>query len=115
MELDVKTLAQIREIGGDELLGRLARLFLEHTPLRLEEIRRGLASDDWSRTARAVHSLRSSSVTLGAIELAETAARLESLAGEQKREDFESGLPELEEETRTALLALKKLAEVPTA
>lgn len=112
MELDAKTLSQIREIGGDELLGRLARLFLEHTPLRLEEVRRGLASDDWSRTARAVHSLRSSSVTLGAMDLAQTAAELERFAGEEKREQFESTLPVLEEKTRTALLVFGKLAEI---
>lgn len=109
MELDAKTLSQIREIGGDELLGRLARLFLEHTPLRLEEIRRGLASDDWSRTARAVHSLRSSSVTLGAVDLAQTAAELERMAGAEKREQFEAALPVLKEKTQTTLLVLEKL------
>lgn len=109
MELDAKTLSQIREIGGDELLDKLARLFLENTPLRLEEVRRGLAADDWSRASRAVHSVRSSSVTLGAMELAEVAARLERLAGEEKREQFEGALPELQESAQTALAVIEKL------
>ncbi len=110
MELDRKTLAQIREIGGDELLGRLARLYLEHTPVRIEEVRRGLAAGDWPRTLRAIHSMRSSSATLGANELAQTAAELERLAEEGNRDRLESSLPELEEQTQTALRALAKLA-----
>ncbi len=110
MELDVKTLAQIREIGGDELLGRMARLYLEHTPVRIEEIRRALAAGDWSRTRRAIHSMRSSSATLGANELAQTAAELERMAEQENREQLESSLPGLEKQTQTALRALEKLA-----
>ncbi len=110
MELDAKTLAQIREIGGDELLGRLAKLFLEHTPVRLEEVRRGLAMGDWTRTARAIHSVRSSSVTLGAVDLANTAAELEQIASEEDREQLESALPRLEQRIQTALVALGQLA-----
>ena len=111
MELDTKTLAQIREIGGDELLAKMARLYLEHTPLRLEEIRRALAAGDWSRTRRAIHSMRSSSATLGASELAQTAAELERVAEQENREQLESSLPELEKQAQTALRAFEKLAQ----
>ncbi len=109
VELDAKTLAQIRRIGGDDLLGRLARLFLEHTPVRLEEIRRGIVAGDWPRAALAIHSLRSSSVTLGAIELAERAAVLERLAEREETEALESALPSLEEHARAALLSMRRL------
>ena len=110
MELDAKTLSQIREIGGDDLLGRLARLYLENTPLRLEEIRRGLAIGDWGRTALALHSVRSSSVTLGATELAKTAAELEKMAVAENREQLEFALPGFEKQAQMALLALEELA-----
>lgn len=110
MELDEGTLSQIRGLGGDELLRRLARLYLEHTPLRLEEVRRGVAAQDWKRTARAIHSVRSSSATLGAVDLAETAADLEALADEERRAQLEAGLPDFEKEIRAALGALAKLA-----
>jgi HPt (histidine-containing phosphotransfer) domain-containing protein len=109
VELDAKTLSQIREIGGEELLARLARLFLEHTPLRLEEVRRGLAAGDWSRISRAIHSLRSSSVTLGAVDLARTAAELEAMAGEENREQLEAALPGLAKKAELALRVLEKL------
>lgn len=104
-------MSQIRNIGGDELLARLARLFLEHTPVRLEEIRRGLLAGDWSRTALAIHSLRSSSVTLGATDLAERAADLERLATHKKRKALESALPGMEEETRSVLRRMRSLTE----
>ncbi len=113
MELDVKTLVQIREIGGDELLGRLARLYLEHTPMRLAEIRRGLAAGDWPRAERAIHSLRSSSLTLGATELGQSAAAMETVAKQQNREQLESWLPGLEKQAQAALQALEKLASQP--
>lgn len=111
VELDAKTLSQIRNIGGDELLGRLARLFLERTPVRLKEIRRGLSKGDWSRTSLAIHSLRSSSVTLGALELAAEAAELERMATEKEREALKSALPGLEEKTQAVLAAMKTLSE----
>ena len=110
MELDTETLSQIREIGGDKLLGKLARLYLEHTPVRLEEIRRALAAGDWSRTADAMHSLRSSSATLGANELAQTAAEMERMAEQGNSEELEISLPGLEKQTQMALRALEKLA-----
>lgn len=109
LELDTETLSQIRAIGGEELLGKLARLYLENTPMRLEELRRGMAAGDWERTARAIHSVRSSSVTLGAIELAETAATMEKMAEAGERERLESSLPELLEQTQAALQALGEL------
>jgi HPt (histidine-containing phosphotransfer) domain-containing protein len=110
VELDAKTLAQIRKIGGDELLARLARLYLEHTPVRIEEMRRGLAVSNWKRTALAIHSLRSSSVTLGAVDLAESAADLEKLAEAGKKDELERALPVLESMTQAVLQAVGELA-----
>lgn len=109
MELNAETLSQIRQIGGNELLSRLAKLYLEHTPMRLEEIRCGLAEADWRRTALAIHSLRSSSVTLGALHLAESAADLEKLAEAGCKSELEGAFPELEAMTENALRAVGNL------
>jgi len=110
VKLDAGILSQIRGLGGEELLRKLARLYLEHTPLRLEEVRRGIAAQDWKRTARAIHSVRSSSATLGAVDLAETAADMEALADEEHRAELEAGLPDLEKKIGEALGALTELA-----
>ena len=109
MELDQKTLRQIREIGGDQLLRRLVDLFVENTPMRLEEMRRALAGEDWTRAALAAHSLRSSSVTLGATELASRAADIESLANEKDLGPVEAALPDLENLARAAQSSLRAL------
>lgn len=111
MELDPAILSQIRGIGGDKLVGKLARMFLELTPVRLEEIRRALASGDWHRTSNAIHSLRSSSATLGATALADRAGQLERLAAREEREALEAAFPELEEEARAVLANMQKLGK----
>lgn len=109
MELNSRVLSQIRGIGGDELLKRLALLYLENTPVRFEQIRRGLAAKDWKRTALAIHSIRSSSATLGAVELADRAGELERMAHEDGCEQLEGALPEFESMAREALRELEKL------
>lgn len=111
IELDASVLSQIRGIGGEELLRRLARLFLEHTPVRLEEIRRAMAAGDWQRVTRAVHSLRSSSATLGFTGLADQAAEVERLATNEESERLRSTFPELAESTGAALESLRLLLE----
>lgn len=110
MELSSKTLSQIRGIGGDELLKKLALLYLENTPVRLEEVRRGLVAKDSKRTALAIHSIRSSSATLGAVELADRAGELERMADGDETDRLESALPEFETMTREALQEIEKLA-----
>lgn len=110
-DLDQTTLDQIRNLGGDALLGKLVRMYLENTPLRLEEIRRGLQQGDLSRTELASHSLRSSSVTLGAVEVAATAASLEKMARSGDTQGVGRALPELDETVTAACAVLSALIE----
>ena len=109
MELDEKTLKQIRDIGGDKLLKKLIDLFVENTPMRLVEMRRALNGSDWSRAAHAAHSLRSSSVTLGATALASRAAELEALANRKDLEPLAAGLEDLESLAAAAQSSLRML------
>ncbi len=93
--LDQATLSQIRDLGGDELLHKLVSMFLENTPLRLEEIRRGLKMGDLARTEVAAHSLRSSSITLGATGVSELAAAVERMARAGDEAALREALPRL--------------------
>lgn len=111
MEIESKTIGQIREIGGDKLLRRLIELFVENTPMRLEEMRRAIAGSNAKRAALAAHSLRSSSVTLGAHELAERAGAVEALANEEKLGIVEDALPELEKLVAGAQESLQSIVE----
>ena len=78
--LDSEIVEQIRELGGDRLLADLVDLYVEHTPGRLEAIDSGLRAGDLKQVEKAAHSIRSSSVSLGARDVAEEAAVVERLA-----------------------------------
>ena len=67
-------------VGGAALVEQLFRLYLTHAPRRVERVRDGLARDDLDAVARAVHSLRSSSATLGAAELVTSLEAMEAAA-----------------------------------
>ena len=105
--LDAEIIGHIRQLGGDELLSELIAIYLEQAPVRLGELQNGLAENDMTRAAKAAHSFRSSSVSLGARDIAEEAGAIESLADEGDREGVESLLPEFERSLADLLACLK--------
>lgn len=70
-----------------KILGRVARLFQERFPSRLAELDSALAADDAHRLGTQAHGLKGVAGTLGAMEMAELAQKLEevSLSGELTR------------------------------
>jgi CheY-like chemotaxis protein/HPt (histidine-containing phosphotransfer) domain-containing protein len=67
-------------VGGDSAYtDRLIGIFLRTTQRLLDELDESVADPDAERATRLVHSLKSSSATVGALELAELAKDLESL------------------------------------
>lgn len=95
--LDREIVEQIRELGGDKLLADLVDIYLEHTPGRLEALDTGLNVGDLEEVERAAHSIRSSSVSLGARWVAEEAALVEALARRGAREELARKAVGLEE------------------
>jgi HPt (histidine-containing phosphotransfer) domain-containing protein len=102
-DLDAKIVGQIRELGGEDLLAELVQIFLTHAPRRIENFRQGVRNGDLAQAEKAIHSFRSSSVSLGAGRVAEIAAELERLAKQGRGELLEERLPEFEK-TVEALL-----------
>ncbi len=95
MSLDPLVVGQLRELGGDALVHKLFRTFLEHAPERRERLHEAAESRDPEALTRAVHSLRSSSAMLGASELSNLAGRLEELADAGRIDQVIAALPEL--------------------
>jgi HPt (histidine-containing phosphotransfer) domain-containing protein len=102
-ELDAKTIGQIRELGGQDLLVELVQIFLAHAPRRIENFRQGVRSGDLAQAEKAIHSFRSSSVSLGASRVAEMAAELERLAKQRRGELLAERLPEFEKAVEVLL------------
>ena len=66
---------------GRDVVAELVATFLAEAPTRLDDLRRGIAAGDEREVSRAVHSLKSSAATLGALDLAELCRTAETLSG----------------------------------
>ena len=77
--LDWEVVADIRALGGDNLLQRVAGLFAVHAPAALETLGQSLATPDVTpkAVATAAHALRSVCRNMGAMKLAALAASIE--------------------------------------
>jgi HPt (histidine-containing phosphotransfer) domain-containing protein len=109
--LDPQIVGQIRTLGGDKLLGDLIEMYLRYTPERLALFRRGVLGDDLAQAEKAIHSFRSSSVSLGALAEAEQAARLERLARQGDGAALRRRLEEFEAIVERLLSGLRALHE----
>jgi HPt (histidine-containing phosphotransfer) domain-containing protein len=81
--LDNAVLDALRESIGDdrEFLAELIDTFVEDAPGQLESLRGSAASGDADGARRAAHTLKGSSLTFGAKELASLCQEAESVAG----------------------------------
>ena len=95
--LDEVALDQLRRVGGEDLVMELMRLYQTHTPERMRRARRALARGDLKDASKALHSLRSSSATLGAGDLARVLAGIESAADRGDAEAVSRGWPDIED------------------
>ncbi len=78
--IDATTFSELQDAAGAEFVGELIGTFLEEAPIMLAELRAARADADAERFRRAAHSLKSNSLTFGALSLGARARELE-LAG----------------------------------
>ena len=107
--LSSKVLAELRTVGGEELVGELMAVFAEHAPERLRLAEQSFAAGDLEATAAALHSLRSASGTVGARRLTALAGRLERAARGDGGDELAAGLPLLQLEVEQVLRAAQRL------
>ena len=75
--LDPATFAELEAAAGADFARELIATFLEEAPLMLAELRNTLATGNADAFRRAAHSLKSNSVTFGALALGALARELE--------------------------------------
>ncbi len=64
-------LAELRSLGGDELISQLLTKFLESSPPLIEEAKAALQSGDAAKVDFCVHTLKGSAMSLGLTELSD--------------------------------------------
>ena len=75
--LDPATFSELEAAAGVEFARELITTFLEEAPLMLAELRNTLAAGNADAFRRAAHSLKSNSLTFGALALGALARSLE--------------------------------------
>jgi PAS domain S-box-containing protein len=95
-----------REIGDDEVVDDILRMFASEAPPQCAELAAVHAQGDADRVRRLAHKLRGSSQILGALRLSECCARIERLAGEHDLAGAGAAVAELDALLGEALSAL---------
>lgn len=83
--IDVET--AIRNTGSESAFETVLKIFYDSIPSKCEEINSYYAKKDWKNYTISVHSLKSSAILIGALELGEMARLLER-AGKEKDIDY---------------------------
>jgi len=101
----------LERLGGDEaFMQEVASVFLEHTPPRLEQIRRALSNRDLSALQRAAHALKGSIGYLGASAAAASVLDLEQAASSGDLARSHLSLAALERDLEALMAAVTELA-----
>ena len=109
--IDPAALKRLHEWGGPSLSSEIIRLFLDHGPLRMDQIREAVEADDLDVPERGAHSLKSSAANVGARQLQEVASELESAASNGDLQRFRGLIPNLEQAYAQAAQELEGIAE----
>ncbi|QEG39925.1 response regulator [Roseimaritima ulvae] len=94
--------------AGDDVLAALAGALLQECPQRIEEIERGLATQDAVLTTRAAHSLKSAASHFAAKAVMDLARRMEMLGRESNLAAIEELFDELKQHASELTTALQQ-------
>jgi PAS domain S-box-containing protein len=84
--LELRILEELKEMTGDDtdVLGEVIDSYLEDTPQLLSQISQALESQDAKLLQRSAHTLKSSSASLGALNLSDLCREIEILGKTEK-------------------------------
>ncbi len=101
-------LKSLRRGDGPSVLERAVGMYLENAPTVLDEMRRAIAGGDASAVWRIAHSLKSSSASLGAKQLAQHIGDMEGRARQNDLVEADSRLVRIETEFQKVSSALRE-------
>lgn len=109
VQLDPAALTRLKDWGGEELIAKMAGLFLQNAEERMQQIRDGVQSGEAELVERGAHSLKSTSANLGAMKLRDLAEELEERAMGGESGSLQDRLAELEELYEASCAAVGEL------
>ncbi|MCU7841764.1 MAG: EAL domain-containing protein [Candidatus Thiodiazotropha sp. (ex Troendleina suluensis)] len=108
--LDLNQLHQLRELGnntGRDVLGKSIGYYLQHTPEDVIRMQAALEAQDAKTLRGIVHSLKSGSANLGAMDFSSQCAELELLARNEQLEQATAAFDILQQSLPAVLTALQ--------
>ncbi len=94
--IDASAVAQIKEIGGNELFVKLVDLFNDYVAGRIAAARSAMEQGNFTGVQEAVHPIKSSAANLGARHVRELAQQIEQLARQQNAAPLPGRIADLE-------------------
>jgi HPt (histidine-containing phosphotransfer) domain-containing protein len=107
--IDGATFADLKDMMGADFVGEIIDTYNEETAALVEQLRQALAAQDAATFGRCAHSIKSSSASLGALNLAEQARELELMG---KAGDLSGAGPRVERLTADFALVSRSLEEL---
>ena len=98
-----------RALGNKVLAGNMANMFIDSVPNYLESIGEALTSGDLPALAKTSHKLKGSAATIALSTLSAAAFKMESLAERGELNSAEQLLPELEQQIKQSIEAVRSM------
>ena len=109
--LDPAALERLEEWGGPDLSKEIVQLFLDHGPVRMDQIRGAMDGEDLEAPERGAHSLKSSAANVGAHHVHKVASDVELAASHGDLQRVRELIPDLEEAYTEAARELEAIVE----
>ncbi len=109
--LDPAALERLEEWGGPGLSKEIVQLFLDHGPVRMDQIRGALDGEDLEVPERGAHSLKSSAANVGANHVHRVAGEVELAASQGDLQRVRDLIPNLEQAYAQAARELEVIVE----
>jgi signal transduction histidine kinase/DNA-binding response OmpR family regulator/HPt (histidine-containing phosphotransfer) domain-containing protein len=103
------SLSSLQRPGAPSLLERVFAVYLKESPPLVEGARASLVGGDVQTLTRAIHTLKSSSANVGAVQLSKMCADLEGALRGGRSEGAAARLSEIEAEFARVEIALKQM------
>jgi len=112
--IDLAVINEIRQLQkpeGPNILHKIISSFLVNSPRLLERLKQAVAVGNHEDIWQITHSLKSSSASLGAIQMAKICEKLEKIGREQRLEKSDYLLQKLEGEFTLVIRELQQISE----
>lgn len=113
--INQEALTELRELdedGSDSTLKELVQSYFENMPQRFQKLEAAITASDFVLARKEAHSIRSSSLSLGAEKLSQLAYTLEYETADATPETFKKLTSELVQEYAAVKAELKKICRI---